>query len=544
MTRENATYKNVTSCFCSQIIYTGHWVIKIFCSVNSRVWKGRILGTLQRMALSFVLIGNGGSRRKVLLKGFGYTLHRKGKGTFWHCERRTDTCKGRLWVSDSEHHWEERGNHNHQPDFGKEKAAKAKNELKRRVREKPNTDPATITQQIFGNADEETLSALPKENSLKRTAQRTRREGQPELPTSLDDLVEIPERYRQVQGENWLLHDNGPNAQHRLIVFARPHTLRLMSSSTTWFGDGTFKTAPSLVRQIYTIHFNHHENVVLGVAALMENKSKESYRELFQVLKDALPEARRHGPVRFSTDFELGASLTFQEVFPNSEPAFCFFHFAQSLWRKAADSGVSRKYQQSENEELRNQFHAILGLAFVPPQDVPSAFDSLQEHCLEDLQDVLQLLEIYYVLGKRRGRGRQPPIFKIESWNVYQRTTRGIPRTNNSVEAWNRRFNTIVSKVHPNVFAIFEELQSEEAYSSSQKELIDGGASPPKKKKRYMQNDDKLKRLCDRYEEISSGDENGWEEGILRYMKKIGLAARGIMDYIPIEDEDDEIQNN
>ena len=62
-----------------------------------------------------------------------------------------------------------------------------------------------------------------------------------------------------------------------------------------------------------------------------------------------------------------------------------------------------------ENSELREQFHALLSLAFVPPEDVLDAFVLISQHCVDELDEVMDHLEDYYVRGRRRGRGRRQP---------------------------------------------------------------------------------------------------------------------------------------
>ena len=209
-------------------------------------------------------------------------------------------------------------------------------------------------------------------------------------------------------------------------------------SRELWYGDGTFKSSPTIAAQLYTIHYQRHENTLPGVFAIMENRHQESYVVLFQALKNLLPRGRNSGPRMFSTDFELASSNAFGSVFLDSRPAFCFFHFSQSLWRKAQETGLAAAYGREENVEIRSQFHACLALAFAPVRRVPHAFTLLRDNAVEELDGVLDLLEDTYVLGRRRGRGRRAPRFPVDTWNVYERTLEGEARTNNSVEGWNR----------------------------------------------------------------------------------------------------------
>ena len=91
----------------------------------------------------------------------------------------------------------------------------------------------------------------------------------------------------------------------------------------------------------------------------------------------------------------------------------------------------------------------------------------------ERLYDILHLLKDNYIMGQRRGRGRAPPLHHIQSWNVYERTVQGIPRTNNTAEAWNRRWKVIVGKAYPDIIAMLEKMKKEVEYSVTQRELVE-----------------------------------------------------------------------
>ena len=91
--------------------------------------------------------------------------------------------------------------HNHQPDFGGVKAKKLIAQAKQRFLEEPNLLPAVVSRDTFSNADDETLLALPRESSIKASLRRLRRRDNPRLPTSLEELVDIPEKYKNVGGD-------------------------------------------------------------------------------------------------------------------------------------------------------------------------------------------------------------------------------------------------------------------------------------------------------------------------------------------------------
>ena len=442
-------------------------------------------------------------------------------------------CKGRIRMSANEETYNVVVNHNHPPSFGETKASTALADIALQAREEPNTNPLILTQNLLSQVDSETAVALPKEKSLKRKIQRIRRENQPALPKTLEDLGELPANYREINGVDWLLFDNREdNMENRVMLFAGEGVINAMSQSDLWFGDGTFQSVPRIFGQLYVVHYEVEGNVFPGCYALMRNRTGQSYDILFSAIRNLLPDARKDGPAKFSSDFELATTNSFLSVFPRASESYCFFHFAQSLWRRAQAFGIAQHYKREDEQELRSQFHACLALAFVPPEHVVDAFQDLREAADHRLDDLLDLLEDYYVLGRRRGRGRRTPRYPIQSWNVHQQTIDGMPRTNNSAEAWNRRWNIVIGKSHPNIFKMLESLKKEEIYFASQRNLVDLGNPPPAKKAKYIESDLRLRRIAERFPEIIEvdGDPDPWRNKYLRYLRTIGHSARTIYD--------------
>ena len=92
-------------------------------------------------------------------------------------------------------------NHNHLPDFGQAKAVKLLAEARKRCVDEPNVNPAILTRETYSNADLETLVSLPRENSVKRALRRLSQHGNQALPSSLDEMESIPEKYKTINGE-------------------------------------------------------------------------------------------------------------------------------------------------------------------------------------------------------------------------------------------------------------------------------------------------------------------------------------------------------
>ena len=70
------------------------------------------------------------------------------------------------------------------------------------------------------------------------------------------------------------------------IFFTSEKILRRLNLAKFWIMNGTFKTAPTVFRQLYTIHANigseSNVRIVPLVYSLMSAKSEELYRTLFQ----------------------------------------------------------------------------------------------------------------------------------------------------------------------------------------------------------------------------------------------------------------------
>jgi hypothetical protein len=132
----------------------------------------------------------------------------------------------------------------------------------------------------------------------------------------------LPESFRVIiVGEPSLICDN-KDAENRMMIFATKEFLGYLLSSNTRFADGTFKTAPQLFQQLFTIHFLRNSKAYPAVYALLSNKLESTYVEMLQKLKiidDNL------NPDTVITDFEKASINAFKTVFPDIKNKGCFF---------------------------------------------------------------------------------------------------------------------------------------------------------------------------------------------------------------------------
>ena len=65
--------------------------------------------------------------------------------------------------------------------------------------------------------------------------------------------------------------------------------LNVLNNAEHWFMDGTFKTAPGLFYQLYTVHCMTNDRVIPCVYALLPNKRQNTYDRLFNEIINLAP---------------------------------------------------------------------------------------------------------------------------------------------------------------------------------------------------------------------------------------------------------------
>lgn len=253
--------------------------------------------------------------------------------------------------------------------------------------------------------------------------------------------------------------------------------------------DGTFKTVPNLFYQLYTIHapVGQLHSVPL-VYVLMTSKKEELYKLMLQELSDFAAENHIElCPEVIITDLELAAINASKHEFPTTTNKACNFHLGQCIWRKIQSLGYASRYGTDEDFNLK--LRHLLALAFLPSNEIPDAFDLLKSLLIPDASELLDWFEQNYVYGriKRTARNKTqtrtillfPPIF----WSVHDSIAKGIPRTQNLLEAWHRRWENLIGASHVGVYRIIQHMQEEQHQVDAQVERALRGEMQVKGKK-------------------------------------------------------------
>lgn len=297
--------------------------------------------------------------------------------------------------------------------------------MKRKARETYDT-PAQIIQVETNAVSSISQPSLPNNHALRQIIKRVRRKDIPIQPTSIDNIdVLLP--LRTINGHIFLAKD-ATFDNERILLFTTKSNVEHLKKSSYWIMDGTFKTVPTLFRQLYTIHAlvgtGENAKILPLVYALMTSKTEECYTRLFENLNDFAAENELDlNPQFILTDFEQAAINASKREYPDSNCIGCLFHLGQSVWRQIQANSLSKRY--GEDEEFSLKLRQIIALAFLPPTEIPSAFNELKSTIPEEASEIVQWFENNYVHGRIRRvmRGgnvsRTAPLFPPTFWSVF-----------------------------------------------------------------------------------------------------------------------------
>ncbi|XP_052130244.1 uncharacterized protein LOC127751170 [Frankliniella occidentalis] len=359
---------------------------------------------------------------------------------------------------------------------------------------------------------------------MKRTFNRRRQHGLPTNPKSLEELGDIPDEFRlTLARKQFMCFDSFQEDEEgkRIIVFASKSSLKKLSRAKIWQADGTFDTAPDIFTKILAIHGEYRGETLPLAYALLPDKLESSYRRALLAILDTIEDFSLPAPhpTTFISDLEKGLNNAITALFPNAQLRLCLFHLRQAAFRKVQSLGLQAAYRDEEDSSVRDSFREMVGLAFVPPEDVEECFTEAKNNLPPAMHAFGEYFETTYVKGRvLRGRRRAaPPRYTPALWNQYLAALNNEPRTNNATEAWHNRFQTVVGKSHPTLFHLIKEFKKEEADSTVMMAELDAGKKirQPQRAK-YQRINQRLQRLAESYGQFK-------EEGrVLEYLRACG----------------------
>lgn len=399
--------------------------------------------------------------------------------------------------------------HNHESDPIHLMGLMMRSSLKRRANQN-NATPAKIVRQAgaeFSNAVQQRMSL----NAQRKIIDRVRKSDElPKEPTSLAEF-EVPISLRTtVDGESFLMSDIKEGSD-RAIIFGTLEGLRRLALAKYWIVDGTFDCVPGLFRQLFTILGSsspNHEHAFPIIHTLMTAKNEALYRAVFATL---IEKANELGidldPPVILSDFEKAIINAIKSEFPETKQNACFFHLSQNFWKRIQEAKLIG--EMTNNIALYHFFKKTQALAFLPTERIPAAFENLKKNAPVQLKDFISYVDEYYIMGRVRRIGkdgrivRTEPLYPPSLWSIYDNVLSNVPRTTNQIEAWHRRWQTLVAR-QTGVIKLMGELRLEEKYTVGQIAALLAGTSSKQKKTMHQINDQAVKNIVeniDKYQE-------------------------------------------
>ena len=281
------------------------------------------------------------------------------------------------------------------------------------------------------------------------------------MPT-IKDKLNIPDIYTKSKyGEDYVIYKPQVPGDLDLFIFSSNHNLQDLWNSETWLCDGTFKISPKGYLQLYTIHGFVNKECLPLVHCLMKDKKRITYEfiltKLLERIRTTLDNGYK-GPRRLLTDFEEAVRNAFKNVMPDTAASGCSFHFAQALYRKINECGLSTVYKEDKYHIGLNScygghvykwFRRVFGLVMLKPSGLDFAWRLLvaelegpMRRLIGDTQTWNKVVRFanYFQKTWLNGRGTR------EWWNMWAYDSL---RTTNHCESWHSAIRHEFNVYHP-----------------------------------------------------------------------------------------------
>ncbi|CAG8481702.1 7196_t:CDS:2, partial [Gigaspora rosea] len=403
------------------------------------------------------------NKQKIVVHGYLLVKDKnRDESFYWCCEHRDSrNCKGRAvtTLEGQIHILKKFSEHNHAPEPSHVDVIQALNNIKE-LASQTHEKPSQIIHDATIEMPEDSFYYMSNSQALHKQISHIQLRNLPSQPQTLQE-IDIPIQLQTtIRGERFLAREIDIDNE-KIMIFCTSNNLLHLEEANYWLMDGTFKTVPTLFRQLYTIHApvggESNFRVFPLVYIIMMNQLEESYKRVFQELLNLSKEADYNlSPPVIITDFEQSVINAVQSKFSNST-------------HKAIEYG--------SNEAFSLRLRHLAALAFLPPLEIPVAFDTIKPMMPSNTTEIINYFENTYIYGRIRQQ------LQNEVTTLHELVENGFPRTQNLVEGWHNRWNNIVEKMHLGTYTIIKEMCKEQQQVDMQIERVLRGEPHPTQQK-------------------------------------------------------------
>lgn len=393
----------------------------------------------------------------IIHEGFLYNFDRNiGLNVRYRCRNRK--CKGYIVLTDNDN-IVELGNHSHPTSLNETRKLINLQNIKERAVTTAER-PFDIISRELSSVETPQYQALPSIRSLVKVINRSRRTETGACGVLINDIPDVL-RYDE-EGKPFLKEDTGYSDENRIIVFSHDFKKMFAEQCEVLIVDGTFKSCPTGFFQVLVIHGYFLGQSFPLFYCLLKSKRQETYEKCFQICKTII----KLNPLYIISDFEKSLNNALCKIFTNTEIKGCFFHFAQSLWRRVQTTNLTIRYKN--NIDIQKTLKYCIYLAFVPIDIVYNTYIYIKTNILSSRNitdnDKLALNEFFSYFEKTYigTLNERLPSYCVKMWNISDIILKKIPRTINYAERWNRTLNERVSIRHPNIAHFINTIKQEE----------------------------------------------------------------------------------
>ncbi|KAF9406220.1 hypothetical protein HW555_013339, partial [Spodoptera exigua] len=405
--------------------------------------------------------------KRVLLRA-GHRYHEKRRNKDGSCKK----CKAKLIIANNNTITRD-DKHDCEPDFASNELEIQFNKCCEQIKSDYTISiPRAYRETVAGPVDSgiDFIKKIPTLENIKHKLHRKRNKSLGVQKICFNSIKEIivPERY-----QHFLLADysNGPS---RIIIFANRDCKKILTNpNLTILCDGTFKFCLK--------HNDTYNNIIPIIYALLPNKNKNTYITMFKLIKSQIPQ---FSPQLFILDFEQAAMSAIKHVFPKTKINGCYFHFAQSLWRKADELNITT------SKLARKHVKRCTVMAHLPREAIDNAWLYIMAQCPTNKNVVL--FNNYFVQTWLNDKS-----FFADKW-----CSNHLHRTTNMIENWHSILNKKISSKPKNIAHFLTILEKENNYYEV---LYTNGTSIRKKLPETQEIDQHISQTI---EEFITGDIN------------------------------------